>query len=131
MKISLFFSVYNDCCSNFLLCNVIDFVRMKKSVVESCLDKIFLDRLSSFGKFASFLACLLIVLRRRFLRNDKASLLDTSSSLKIRNFGYTPSCFQLLRKSASNFSLFFLYSSFSYFRKSLTVKFPYFRAISL
>ena len=28
----------------------------------------------------------------------------------------------------SNFSLLFLYSSFSYFRKSLTVTFPYFRA---
>ena len=29
----------------------------------------------------------------------------------------------------SNFSLFFLYSNFSYFQKSLTVTFQYFRAI--
>ena len=72
-----------------------------------------------------------MALRRSLLRIDKASLLETFGSLKIRNFGYTPSCLQLLRKSMSNFSLFFLYSSFSYFRKSLTVTFPYLRAISL
>ena len=68
---------------------------------------------------------------RRLLRIDKASLLETFGILKIKNFGYTPSYLQLLRKSMSNFSLFFLYSSFSYFRKSLHVTFPYFRAISL
>ena len=61
---------------------------------------------------------------------DKASLLETFGSLKIRNFGYTPSCLQLLRKSMSNFSLFFFYSSFLYFQKSLTVTFSYLRAIS-
>ena len=72
-----------------------------------------------------------MALRRSLLRIDKASLLETFGSLKIRNFGYTPSCLQLLRKSMSNFSLFFLYSNFSCFQKSLTVTFPYFRAISL
>ena len=66
-----------------------------------------------------------------FLQTDKASLLETFSSLKIRNFRYTPSCLQFLRKSMSNFSLFFLYSRFSYFQKSLTVTFPYFHAILL
>ena len=51
-----------------------------------------------------------MALRRSLIRIDKASLLETFSSLKIRNFRYTPSCLQLLRKSISNFSLFFLYS---------------------
>ena len=41
---------------------------------------------------------LLIVLRRSLLRTDKASLFETLRSLKIRNFGYTPSCLQLFRK---------------------------------
>ena len=58
-----------------------------------------------------------MALRRSLLRIDKASLLETFSSLKIRNFGYTPSCLQLLRKLMSNFNLFFVYSSFSYFAK--------------
>ena len=73
-----------------------------------------------------FFITLLMALRRSLLRIDKAPLLETFRSLKIRNFGYTPSCLQLLRKLKSNFSLFFLYSSFSYFRKSLIVTFPYF-----
>ena len=72
-----------------------------------------------------------MAIRRSLLRIDKASLLETFGSLKIRNFGYTSICLQLLRKSMSNFSLFFLHSSFSYFRKSLTVTFPYLPAISL
>ena len=72
-----------------------------------------------------------MALKRSLLRIDKASLLETFRSLKIKDFGYTPSCLQLLRKSMFNFSLFFLYSNSSFFRKSLTVAFPYFRAISL
>ena len=68
---------------------------------------------------------------RTLLWTDKASLLETIDSLKIRNFGYTQSCLRLLRKSMFNFRLFFLYSSFSYFWKFLTVTFLYFRAISL
>ena len=71
-----------------------------------------------------------MALQRSLLRIDKASLLETFGSLKIRSFGF-PSCLQLLRKSMSNFSLFFLYSSFSYFRKSLSLTFPYFCAVSL
>ena len=70
-----------------------------------------------------------MALQRSLLRIDKASLLETFSSLKIRNFGYTPSCLQWLRKSISNFCLFFLNSSFSYFRKSWTVNVLYFPAI--
>ena len=123
--------MYNDFCGNFLLCDVIDFVSMKKSVVERCVDKTFSDRLSSFERCWSSLLRLLMALRRSLLRIDKASLLETFGSLKIKNFGYTPSCLQLLRELMSNFSLLFLYSSFSYFQKSLTVPFPYFRAISL
>ena len=116
-----FFSwVYNDFCSDFLLYYVIDFVRMQKLIVESCVDKTFLDRLSSWTS----LLHLLMALRRSLLQVHKAPLLETFGSLKIRNFGYAPSCLQLLRKSMSNFSLFFLYSSFSYFRKSLPVTFP-------
>ena len=53
------------------------------------------------------------------LRIDKPSLLETFDSLKTTNFGYTPSCLQLLRKLMSNFISLFLYSHFSYFRKSL------------
>ena len=68
-----------------------------------------------------------MVLQRSFLRIYKTSLLETFGSLKIRKVG----CLQLLRKPMSNFSLFFLYSSFSYFRKSFTVTLPYFSAISL
>ena len=72
-----------------------------------------------------------MVLWRSLLGLDKASLFETFRSLKIRNFGYTPSCLQLLRKSMYNFSLFCLYFNFSYFRKFLTVTFPCFHAISL
>ena len=90
-----------------------------------------MDRLSSFERCWSSLLRLLMALRRNFLKIDKASFLETFSSLKIRNFVYTPSCLELLRKSMSNFSLFFLYSSFSCFRKSLTVTSPYFHAILL
>ena len=90
-----------------------------------------MDRLSSFERCWSSLLRMLIALRRSFLWIDKASLLETFGSLKIRNFGYKPSCLKLLIKSKSNFSLFFLYYSFFYFRKPLTVAFPYFHAISL
>ena len=95
------------------------------------MKKKFSDRLSSFERCWSSLLRLLTALRRNLSRIDKVSLLQTFSSLKVINFGYTPSCLQLLRKSMSNFSLFYLYSSFSYFRKSLTVTFPCFCAISL
>ena len=98
---------------------------------QSCVDKKFSDRLSSFERRCSSWLRLLMALRRSLLRIDKASLLETFGSLKIRNFGYTPNCLQLLRKSMSNFSFFFLHSSHSYLRKSLTVKFTYFRVISL
>ena len=104
---------------------------MKKSIVERCSDKKFSDRLRSFKTCWSSLLCLLMALRRSLLRIDTASLLETFGSLKIRNFGYTPSCSQLLRKSISSFNLLFLYCSFSYFRKCLIVIFQYFRAISL
>ena len=108
--------VYNDFSSDFLLYNVI----------ESCVDKKFFDRLSSFERCWSSLLHFLMA-----LRIDKASLLETFGSLKIRNFGYTLSCLQLMRKLMSNLSLFFFYSSFSNFPKSLTVAFPYFHPISL
>ena len=95
------------------------------------LDKTFTDRLSSFERCWSSFLRLLMSLWRSLSRVDKASLLATFGNLKIRNFGYTPSCLQFLRKSMSNFSLYFLYSSFLYFRKSLTLTFPYLCAISL
>ena len=106
-------------------------------MVESCVDKTFPDRLGSFERRWNSVLCLLMALRRSLLQIDQASLLETFGNLKIRNFGYTPSCSQLLRKSMSNFSLFFLYSTwyffyaFSYCWKFLTVIFPYFHAISL
>ena len=82
-----------------------------------------MDRLSSFERCWSWssLSRLLMALWRSLLRIDKVSLLETFGSTKTRNFRYTPSCMQLLRKLISNFSLFFFYPSFSYFRKSLTV----------
>ena len=98
--------VWNDFYNDFLLYDVIDFV-------------------------SSSLLCLLMSLWRSLLWIDKASLLELFGSLKIRNFWYTPSCLQLLRKMMSNFSLFFLYYNFSCFWKSLIVTFPYFRVISL
>ena len=90
--------VFNDFCSDILLYDVIDFVSMLKSIVESCVHKKFSDRLSSFERCWSSLLCLLMALRRSLLRIDKASLLETFGSLKRKNFGYTPSCLQLLRK---------------------------------
>ena len=64
-----------------------------------------------------------MALQRSILRIDE-SLFEIFSSLKIRNFRYTPSCLQLLRKSISNFSLFFLYSqicvSLQYILKELS-----------
>ena len=74
-----------------------------------------------FQRCCSSFLHLLRALRRSPLRIDKASLLERFGSLKIRNFGYTPSCWQLLRKLMFNFSLFFLYSTFSYFRKSCNI----------
>ena len=103
-------------------------LRMQKSVVESCLDKKFLDILSFLKRCCSSLLRLFMALRKSFLRNDEASVFETFGSLNIRNFGYTLSCLQLLRQSMSNFSLFFLYSSFLYLPKSLTVTFAYFCA---
>ena len=68
-------------------------------IVGSCLDKTFWDRLSYFEECWSSLLRLLMALQKSLLRIDKASLLETCGSLKIRNFGYTPSCLQLLGKS--------------------------------
>ena len=73
--------------------------------------------MSSFERCWSSLLRLLMSLRKSLLRIDEAYLLETFGSLKIRNFEYTLSCLQLLRKSMSNFSLFFLYSSFFIFSK--------------
>ena len=47
-------------------------------------------------------------MKELFFRIDKASLLETFASLTIRNFGYTPSYLQLLRKSMFNFTLLYL-----------------------
>ena len=116
--------------SGFVITISLFFLWFCKTIVESCVRRKFSDRLSSFDRCCSSLLRLLMAQRRSLLRTDKASLLETFGSLKIRNFRYTPSCLQLLRKSMSNFSLFFLYSNFSCFQKSLTVTFPYFRAIS-
>ena len=65
-----------------------------------------------------------------FFQIDEASLFETLGTLRIKNFGYTPSCLQLLRKSMFSLSLFFLYFHFSYFGKFLTITFACFPAIS-
>ena len=127
-----FFISDNFCCwvyNDFLLWCYRFFKDAK--VIESCLDKKFSSIMTSFKTCWSYLLGLLMALGRSRLRIDEVSLSETFGSLKIRNFRYTPYCLQLLRKSMHNFSLFFLYSSFSYLRKSLTITFPCFRAESL
>ena len=114
--------VYNNFWSDLLLCDIIDFLMMKKSIVETYLDKKFSEILSSFKTCWSSLLHFLMVLQRSFLRTDEASLFQTFDSLKIKNFGYKPSCLKLLRKSVSNFSSFFLYFSFSYLWKSKSLQ---------
>ena len=133
-----------------MLYDVIDFVRMWKSTVESCVDKTFSDRLSFFERCGSSLLCLLMALPRTFLQNDKASLLETFGNLKIRDFGYTPNCLQLLRKPISNFSLLlklfhylciFKIKSFNYFWLNypdmvwfycmLSLQIPFFEVITI
>ena len=51
-----------------------------KSIVERCVDKMFLDRLSSFERCLSSLLRLLMALLRSLLRIHKASLLETLTS---------------------------------------------------
>ena len=99
-----------------------DLLKMYKSVV---------DMRSSFEICRSSLLRLLKALRRSLLRIDKVSLFEIFGNLKIRNFGYTPSCLQLLRNLMSSLNLFCVYFNFSNFQKSLTVIFPCFRDISL
>ena len=123
--------VYYDFCSDLILYDIKDFSRIFKSLVENCLDINFSDILSCFELYWNSLWRLLMGVRKRLLQNDEASLIEKFGSLKIRNFGYIPNCLQLLRKSMSSFSLSFLYSSFSYLQKSLSVTFPYFRAQSV
>ena len=91
---------------NEIYCYV-EVLRMQKSVVVSGLDIKFSDILSSFKTCWSSLLQLLMALWRSLLRNDEASLFETFGTLKIRNFGNTTSCLQLLRKSMSNFRFFF------------------------
>ena len=104
VKITFFCGVYNNFCSNFFLYDVIDFLSMWKSII----DKKFSDRLSSFERSWSSLLRFLMALQRSLLRIDKAPLLQTFGSLKVSSFGYKATCLQLLRKSMSNFRLFFL-----------------------
>ena len=84
MKIS-FCWVYNNLCSEFLLCNVIDFIDV---IVESYLDKKSLDIMISYKICCSSLIRLLMALRMSLLRIDEASLFETLSSLKVTNNGY-------------------------------------------
>ena len=107
-----------------------EFVRMQKSIVQLCRQKVF-RWTQFFWKMLEFFITLIYGATKEFLRIDKASLLETFGSLKITNFRYTPSCLQLLRKSVSSSSLLLLYSNFSCFPKFLTVTFPYFSAILL
>ena len=100
--------VFSNFWSDFLLWDVADLLRMQKSIVDSCLDKKVSDWLISFETCWSSLLRLLMVLRRSLLGIDKASLFETFGSLKIRNFGYTPSCLQLLKKLFLEFVLIVL-----------------------
>ena len=75
--------VYKDFFSDFLLYDVIGFVRMQKSVVESWVDKTFTDKLSSFERCWSSLLRLLMALRRSFVWIDKLKLdIDFLSNCK-------------------------------------------------
>ena len=66
------------------------------SIVESCLDKTFSDRLSSFERSWSSLFHLLMVPQRSLLQIDKASLLD--ALLKCL-------CFKIIDKANTKFDL--------------------------
>ena len=94
------------------------------------MDKKISDWLGSFKTCWNFLLGLLTALQIGLWCIDKESLFETFSTLKIRNFGYTPTCLQFLRKSMPSLSLFCSYFNFPYFRKSSTVTSLYFRAIS-
>ena len=60
---------------------------MQKSIVESCVDRKFSDRLSSFERCQSSLLRLLMALQRSLLRIDKASLLETFlMKLNMKNY---------------------------------------------
>ena len=75
--------VYKDFFSDFLLCDVIGYIRMQKSVVESWVDKTFTDKLSSFERCWSSLLRLLMALRRSFVWTDKLKLdIDFLSNCK-------------------------------------------------
>ena len=90
-------------------CAILDFLRMWKSMVESSLDKIFSDILSSFKTCCSSLLRLIMAQQRIIFQIDEAFLFESFSSLKMSSFRYTTSYLQLLRKLMSNFSLFFLH----------------------
>ena len=77
--------------SGFVITISLFFLWFCKTIVESCVRRKFSDRLSSFDRCCSSLLRLLMAQRRSLLRIDKASLLETFGSLKIRNFGYTRS----------------------------------------
>ena len=59
-----FCCVFNDFCSDFLLCDVMDLLRMYKSRIESCLDKRIKHWLSSFETWWNSLLHLSMVLQR-------------------------------------------------------------------
>ena len=59
-----FCCVFNAFCSDFLLCDVMDLLRMYKSRIESCLDKRIKHWLSSFETWWSSLLHLLMALQR-------------------------------------------------------------------
>ena len=87
--------------------------------------------MSSLETYLSSVLRLLMVLRRSVLRIDQAYLFEIFCSLIMRNFKYTQSCLQLLRKQMCSLNFLGLYFTSSYFRKSLSPTFPCFHAISL
>ena len=87
-----FYCVFSDFWTNFLLWDVINQLRMQKSIIDSCLNKKVSDRLSSFETCWGSLLHLLNTLWRSLLHIDKASLFETFGSLKLRNFGYALIC---------------------------------------
>ena len=56
-----------------------------------------------------------MALRRSLLRIDTASLLETLGSLKMMNFGYTPSCFHVVVFTKLFFTKLFSPSCFDVF----------------
>ena len=97
-EVNFFCCVFSDIWNNFLLWDVINQLRIQKSIVDSCFDKKFSDWLSSFETCWSSLLRLLMALRRSLLCIDKASLFEIFGSLKDKELRIHNKLFAIVEK---------------------------------